>query len=252
MKALVTGASSGIGRDMARYLSELGYDLIIVARREERLKELQSELKTSVRIECADLSKEENVMALYEKIKEEDIDVLVNNAGFGTFGDFTQTDLKTEMDMIHTNITAMHILMKLVLIDMKKKDRGHILNVASIAAFMPGPLMATYYASKSYILRLTQSVHKELRKSGSHVRVSVLCPGPIATEFNDIAKVHFSVKPLSSEYVARYAINKMLKHKVVIIPGMVKAVRVLVKLVPSQLVAEITYRIQRRKKSKDF
>lgn len=250
MKALVTGASSGIGRDMARYLSKLGYDLIIVAQREDRLIELKKELNTNVQVVSMDLSNKDNCLNLYHQIKDQKIDLLVNNAGFGIFGNFTETDLEREISLINTNIIAVHILTKLFLQDMKKRNEGRILNVASIAGFAPGPLMAAYYSSKAYVLRLSQSIDKELRKEKSNVHISVLCPGPVATEFNDVAGVHFSLKPLSSEYVAQYAIDKTLKNQLVIIPGVVnKVIRVLSKISPSKLSSEVVYHNQTRKKS---
>jgi len=154
VKALVTGASSGIGKEIAIYLAEVGIDLIIVARREDRLEELKSILKTNVEIIATDISIEENCVKLYKQAK--DIDILVNNAGFGVFGEFENTSLTSELEMIKTNICAVHTLTKLFLKDMKAKNNGYILNVASIAAFVPGPLMATYYSSKSYVFKLTR------------------------------------------------------------------------------------------------
>ena len=145
MKALITGASSGIGRDMARYLSSLGYDIIAVAQNEERLKELQTELKTNVQIMSMDLSKKENCIELYEKTKNDNIDLLINNAGFGVFGNFDETDLEREISLINTNITAVHILTKLYLKDMIKRDSGRILNVSSIASFAPGPVRSSFF-----------------------------------------------------------------------------------------------------------
>ena len=156
MKALVTGASSGIGRDMARYLSSLGYDLVIVARRENLLEELKKDLKTNVEIEVLDVSKEENCKELFEKHK--DIDLLINNAGFGLFGEFTEIDLDKEISLIDTNIKATHILTKLYAKSMKEKNKGKILNVASIAGFMTGPLMSAYYASKNYVVELSSGI----------------------------------------------------------------------------------------------
>lgn len=248
MKALVTGASSGIGRDMARYLSHLGYDIIAVAQREDRMLELKKELKTDVQVISMDLSKKENCINLYEQVKNQKIDLVINNAGFGIFGNFTETDLDREINLINTNIVAVHILTKLFLKDMKARNEGRILNVASIAGFAPGPLMAAYYSSKSYVLRLTQAIYRELKKEKSNVHISVLCPGPVATEFNDVAGVHFSLKPLSSEYVAKYAIDNALKNKLVIIPGMMnKVIRVLSKLSPSKLSSEVVYHNQKRK-----
>jgi len=249
MKALVTGASSGIGRDMARYLSSLGYDIIAVAQRENRLIELKNELKTDVQVIPMDLSDKDNCIKLHEMVKEQKIDLLVNNAGFGTFGTFDETDLEKEIKLINTNITALHILTKLFLKDMEDRNNGRILNVSSIASFAPGPLMAAYYSSKAYVLRLSQAIYKELKKKKSNVHISVLCPGPVATEFNDVAGVHFSLKPLSSEYVAKYAIDKTLKNKLMIVPGfMNKAVRILSKLAPSKLAMEVVYHNQTRKK----
>ena len=249
MKALVTGASSGIGRDMARYLSTLGYDLIIVAQREERLIELKKELKTNVQVISMDLSIKENCINLYESVREQEIDLLINNAGFGEFGNFDETDLEKEVKLINTNITAVHILTKLFLKDMKKRNKGRILNVASVAGFAPGPLMAAYYSSKAYVLRLSQSIYTELKEDKSNVHISVLCPGPVATEFNDVAGVRFSLKPLSSEYVAKYAIDKTFKNKLMIIPGMInKIMAVLTKIYPSKMISTVVYHNQTRKK----
>ena len=163
MKALVTGASSGIGKDMARYLSKLGYEIIAVARDKEALSGLKEELPTKVEIICLDLAKQEACVKLYETVQNKKIDILVNNAGFGDFGEFIITDLNKELKMIDVNIKAVHILTKLFLQDMVKRDSGYILNVASIAGFMPGPLMATYYATKSYIVRLTRSNSKRIK-----------------------------------------------------------------------------------------
>lgn len=248
MKALVTGASSGIGRDMARYLSSKGYDLILVARDEKRLQELKDELKTEVKIFSIDLSKKENVLDLYDQVKNENIDVLINDAGFGAFGEFWEVDLNKEIDLIETNITALHILTKLFLKDMKKKEKGYILNVSSIASFAPGPLMATYYASKAYVTFLSRAVSKELKKAKSGVVVSCLCPGPVDTNFNNVAGVKFSIKPLSSEYVAKYGIDNLLNGKRTIIPGVFnKCLHVLSKLAPSSISMESVYNNQTKK-----
>ena len=184
MKVLITGASSGIGRDLARAFAKRGYNLVLIARNYERLNNIKSELEklVNVEIELIDVSSTENCIKIYKKYP--DIDILVNNAGFGDCGYFDKTDLEKEINMIDTNIKAYHILMKLYLENMIKKDSGKILNVASIAGFMPGPLMATYYATKSYIVRLSEAVREELEKEKSNVKISILCPGPVATNFN--------------------------------------------------------------------
>lgn len=249
MKALVTGASSGIGRDISRVLSNKGYDIIAVARDEVKLNELKNELGSKVEIIAVDLSNPEACKELYKTVKNKDIDVLVNNAGFGEFGEFTTTNLDKELSMINTNITAVHILTKLFIQDMIKKDEGYILNVASIAGFMPGPLMATYYSTKSYIVKLSQSIYTELRKNKSNVHISVLCPGPVATNFNKVAGVKFNLKSMTSEYVAKYAVDKMFKKKLIILPGIkIKIARILAKVSPEKLVARVCYHMQEKKK----
>lgn len=248
-KALVTGATSGIGRDVTRYLASLNYEVYAVGRNIEKLEELQNELGKNVKTIKMDISSKENCIALYEEIKDKNIDLLVNNAGFGVFGNFTETDLEKEVNLINTNITAVHVLTKLFLKDMVKNNKGRILNVASIAGFAPGPLMAAYYSSKAYVLRLTESIYEELKKQKSNVTISVLCPGPVATNFNNVANVKFSIKALSSEYVAKYAIDKTLKGKLVIVPGMkIKILRILSKLSPDKLTMKIIYQNQKKKK----
>jgi len=250
MKALITGASSGIGADMARILSNKGYDLILVARRKDRLEQLKNELNTNVDIISLDLSSTFNCMKLYQKVKKQDIDILINNAGFGLFGSFDETNLDKELDMIDLNIKTVHTLTKLFLKDFIKKDKGYILNVASSAAFTPGPLMATYYATKAYVLHLTEAIYEELRRKNSKVYIGALCPGPVNTEFNDVANVSFVVKGLNSYEVSESAIKQMFKRKLVIVPSvMMKTTRILNKFAPTKLKLMITYSIQKKKQN---
>lgn len=252
MKALITGASSGIGRNMAYYLADLGYDLILVARRKERLEEIKKNVSVNVKIIVLDLLIEENVFQLYEKVKKENIDLLINNAGFGLFGMFTKTDLQRELEMIDLNVKAYHILTKLFLNDFVKKDKGYILNVCSSAGFLAGPRLSTYYATKNYITKLTMAIYEELRHMNSNVHISALCPGPVNTEFNKVAKGVFSLKEMDSAYVAKYAIDKMLKKKLIIVPGFfVKLGLFLNRFIPWKLSLAITYRIQKRKYPND-
>ncbi len=250
MKALITGASSGIGKDMAKELDKRGYDLVLVARDKEKLEEVKNSLKGEhIEIISMDLSEEENCKKLHSMVGS--VDVLINNAGFGVFGKFTETDLEKELQLIKTNITAVHILSKLYLKDMMDKNSGHILNVASIAGFMPGPLMDSYYASKSYVVRLSEGIREEIKKAKSKVKISILCPGPVNTNFNSVAGVEFGIYSLSSEKVAKYAIDKMLKNKFMIIPGMgIKIVKVLSKISPNNITAKFVYLMQSTKKSK--
>ncbi|MBP5683787.1 MAG: SDR family oxidoreductase [Bacilli bacterium] len=249
MKALITGASSGIGREMAKYLASLGHDLILVGRSKEQLEKLQNELKVDTQIVIVDLSDQKKVKELYVIMKNENIDILINNAGFGDFGNFYETDINRELEMINTNIVAVHLLTKLFLRDMKKRDSGYILNVASIAAFGPGPLMATYYATKAYVNNLTEAIYEELRREKSNVHISSLCPGPTASKFFDRAGVTFAVKPMECEEVAKYGIDKMFKGKVVIVPGFFNKCSIFFRRFASRgLIRKVTYKLQKAKK----
>ncbi|MCR5074814.1 MAG: SDR family oxidoreductase [Ruminococcus sp.] len=251
MKALITGATSGIGMSMARKLSKRGWELILTGRNERVLRDLQYELGRT-EIITAELSKKEDVFKVYEFCRDKNVDLLVNNAGYGIFGRFEQTDLDDELNMINVNITAVHILTKLFLRDFKKRDHGMILNVASSAGFMTGPLLSSYYASKNYVVRLSLAIAEELRRDKSNVSITVLCPGPVDTNFNNRAGVTFSIKPLSPDYVAEYAIRKTFSRQLIAIPGLsVRAGVIASRFVPTKLMSAITYGIQHRKKTAD-
>jgi short-subunit dehydrogenase len=248
MRALITGAGSGIGRDMAIYLASMGYDLILVGRDKKKLEELQDTLKVNSQIIIADLSDATKVKEVYVMTRNDEIDILINDAGFGDFGKFYETDVNTEMDMINTNVVAVHLLTKLFLRDMQKRNSGYILNVASSAAFGPGPLMATYYATKAYVNNLTEGINEELRRENSNVFICSLCPGPVDTNFNNVAGVSFSVKPLTSKEVAQYAIDSMFKKKVVIVPGFSMKLALFGRRFASRkFIRKISYNIQKSK-----
>ena len=248
MLALITGASSGMGRDMARVLAKRGYDLILVARRRERLLELKKEFDNKVTIIALDLSILDNSYKLYEKVKKEKIDILINNAGFGLFGEFYKTDLDTELKMIDLNVRAYHVLTKLFLQDFRRRDAGYILNVCSSAGFMAGPRLSTYYATKNYVTKLTMAINEELRREKSHVTICALCPGPVATEFNEVAHGSFAIKEASSYEVAEYAIDKLFKKKMIIVPTLLMKLTLFFnRLVPYRLSLYIAYQIQKRK-----
>lgn len=250
MKALITGASNGLGKDFAKELSKKGYDLVLVARSKDKLETLRRELKTYIEIEVMDLSIKENAFKLYNKYKGE-IDLLINNAGFGLFGKFTDTDLDTELNMIDLNITAYHILTKLFLQDFVKKNSGRILNVASSAAFEPGPLMTTYYSTKSYVYNMTMGIYEELRREKSKVKIHVLCPGPVDTGFNDRAHVKFGVKSQKSIDVVKYALRKMEQNKLIIIPGLTIKLGVFAnRILSRKTIIKFTYKIQKSKEIK--
>jgi len=251
MLALITGASSGIGKEMSIYLSKLGYDLILVARRKDRLESTKEFCKTNVEIIELDLSVEKNMYKLYELTKEKNIDILINNAGFGLFGYFTETDLDTELKMIDLNIKCVHILTKLFLRDFVKRNSGYILNVASSAGFMAGPKLSTYYSTKNYVLKQTMAIYEELKQMKSKVSISALCPGPVDTEFNKVAHGSFNTKSATPCFVAKYGIDKMLKGKLIIIPTIKMKLAVFFnKFLPYKLQLKINYHIQNAKVKK--
>lgn len=247
MKALVTGASSGIGKDMAKYLSEFGYDLIVVSKEKAKLEEIYKDFKVKVKIISMDLTKTDNCIKLHEMVKDEKIDILINNAGFGDAGNFIETNLEKELNMIDLNVKAYHILTKLFLKDFVKRDYGRILNVASMAGFMPGPYMATYYATKAYVTNLTLGIIQELKNNNSKVKISLFCPGPVNTNFNNVADVKFNIGSLSSEYASKYAIDNMFKNKEIIVPPNMKLNKFLIKIAPVSLITYINSYIQERK-----
>ena len=251
MKALITGASSGIGKCMAYELAKRGIDLILVARDEEALNKIKNDVRVNTKVIALDLQVSKNVFKLYDKVQNENIDILINNAGFGLFGLFSETDLDRELEMIDLNIKAYHILTKLFLKDFIKKDSGYILNVCSSAGFMAGPRLSTYYATKNYVTKLSMAINEELRERKSKVSISALCPGPVNTNFNKVAHGEFSIKEASPEKVAKYAIDKMFKKKMIIVPTFRMKLAVFgVRLIPYRLQLIVAYHIQGKKLGK--
>lgn len=247
MKALITGGSSGIGFSFAKELIKKNYEIILVARNEKKLKKAVQTLGKKASYIVADLSKIENCKNVYTQVKEEDIHILINSAGFGLHGKFLEDDLDKQLEMIDLNIKATQILTKLFLKDMMKKNKGYILNIASTAAFSPGPLMASYFASKAYILRLTEAISEEVKKEGKHVYIGCLCPGPVETSFNDKLGVQFS-KAQNSDELATYAIKKMFQKKLVIIPTTNHKLNAFLnKFVPLKILLNANYKVQMKK-----
>jgi len=246
MYALITGASSGIGREIASLLAKRGYNLIVSARREERLLELKEALENGYGIKVvpvvSDLSESVGAQLLFNFCTDYDVEVLVNNAGFGKVGFFDDIELKSETDMIDVNIKSLHILTKLFSGSMKK---GYILNVASSAAFSPSPKMAAYAAAKAYVLSLSRAVNYENKKLKKPVSVSALCPGPVSTEFNDVAGADFKIKAITPQKCAQAAVKGMFKRKAVIVPGFkMKLAKLGTKLLPSCITLPVMYKIQ--------
>ncbi len=220
--ALVTGASSGLGFEFAKQLSARGYKLILVARRRDKLEQVQKSIKTESIIIAADLSERDECVRVITETLGLNIDVFINNAGFGDCGRFYETDANKDLQMIDVNVTAMHLLLKMMLQRMKssKVTGGYILNVASSAGLFPaGPYMATYYATKAYVTSITQAIARELKEEDSEIYVGALCPGPVDTEFNDVANVEFALKGISAGYCVSYALKQMFdRRKVLIVP----------------------------------
>lgn len=249
----ITGASSGIGMEFARVFASMGYRLILTARREERLNQMIEEVDVPCEKILADLSKEEECHKLLEQLRDETIDVFINNAGFGICGTFAETELEKEIDMIHVNVVAMHILFKGILQKMKQAGKGNILNVASSAGLLPaGPFMATYYATKSYVASLTKAVAEELKEEGSPVYVGALCPGPVDTEFNEHADVEFALKGISAKECVREAMWGIKKRKVIIVPSAImKLARIGQNFLPEPVLLKVVAHQQKKKSGKE-
>lgn len=250
--AVVTGASSGIGREFARRLAEEGYPLVLAARRQERLEELAGELRsrgTECCLVSADLSEREGCDRLLEQLEDKRVGVFINNAGFGDCGCFLETELEKELNMIDLNVKMLHYLTKRILRKMEAQGYGYLLNVASSAGLLPaGPYMATYYAGKAYVASLTQAIARELKERGSRVYVGALCPGPVDTEFNTVANVRFALPGIGAEECVDCALRQMKKRKTVIIPTLImKAATTFSRFLPREMCVRIAGMQQKRK-----
>ena len=256
---LITGASSGIGYEFAKIYAKKGYNLVITARRKNNLDRIKQELESfdtaiCVDIIVLDLSKQNSAKELYEVVKQRGIliDTLLNNAGFGVYGNFIETDIEKEIDMIELNIKSLVVLTKLFLKDMVSRNNGTIINVASTAAFQPGPLMSVYYASKSFVLSFTEAIRNEVRDT--NVNISVLCPGPTDTEFEKSASLEESslftkLKVMKPEKVAIIGYKGINRNKSVIIPGILNNILITFnKIIPRALVINIVRKLQESKK----
>ncbi len=248
MKALITGASTGIGREIAKVLAERGCELVLCSRDEKKLRELAAELSVPARVIALDLSVEENCRRLYEETKGDGIDILVNNAGFGVFGQFCRAPLETQLNLIDLNVRAVHTLMFLFLKDFRARGNGYVMNVSSVAGFFAGPMMSAYYASKNYVTRLSEAVAEELRRERSRVKISVLCPGPVKTGFNARAGVKFNLRSADAHAVAVAAVNGMFAGKLLVTPSLgYRTLVFLSRFLPRALVTRIVFSLQCRK-----
>jgi len=255
MTVLITGASSGIGLELARIFAAHGYDVILAARHEDRLRALAAELTGQVRAHVVpvDLAAAGAAASLVERVQAlgVDVDVLVNNAGFGLYGAFIETSLDTELSMIRLNIVALTELTKRLLPAMVARKRGRILNVASTAAFFPGPLTAVYYATKAYVLSFSEAIANELEGTG--VTVTALCPGPTESGFQAAARLEESKlvagrKLPTSREVAQEGYDALMSGKAVAVAGLSNKVQVLApRLFPRRMIASVVRAAQERR-----
>ena len=225
--ALITGASAGLGVEFARQLSKRGHRLVLAARRRERLDELAEELGNA-RAVAIDLSKKDAAAKLMADVAAagEEVEILVNNAGFGLIGKFAELDAKRERQMIDLNVATLTDLCRAVAPQMIARKSGGIINVASTAAFQPGPKMAVYFATKAFVLSLTEALHEELKPHGVHV--TCLCPGPTRTEFGDVAGFGgngmFDRVAMESPEVVAAGLKGLDKNRAVVVPGLVNKI----------------------------
>ena len=247
--AVVTGASSGIGLELARFFALDGHDLVIVARREKLLKKVADEFKSeygvSVVVIPKDLTVKESPLEIYNQLEESGtvIDFLVNNAGFGAVGDFSELDYERQVNMLNLNINSLVSLTRLFLPGMIEANRGGILNVGSLAGFQPGPFASVYYATKAFVLSFTEGLTEELKDT--NIKVSCLAPGPTDTEFGEVSDLDksslFKFGTMGAKEVARDGYLGFMKDKTVVIPGFLnKLLPFLVRLFPRILVRKIT------------
>ena len=260
MTALITGASSGIGLELAKLFAADGYDLVLVARSEKVLRQTASDLQSrhpiQVKIIAKDLSRIESCREIFEECTRSGIrvNILVNNAGFGGWGNLLETDLEKETQMMNLNMLSLVHLTKLFLKDMVQAKEGRILNVASTAAFQPGPLMAVYYATKAFVLSFSEAIAEELKGTG--VTVTVLCPGPTDTNFRTAAGMEQSMLfskhlKMDTASVARTGYDALKKGKVICVPGLKnRIVAQIVRLVPRGMVRASVRRMQEARRER--
>jgi short-subunit dehydrogenase len=249
--ALITGASAGIGRELAELFAAAHFNLALVSRNERRLKELAGELEARHEVEClilaTDLAKAGAAAEVFQRAGSREVSILVNNAGFGAYGEFAKQPLKTQVEMVQVNIVALMELTHLFLQPMHARKQGRILNVASTAAFQPGPFVNVYYASKAFVYSFSYALTEELAESG--VTVTTLCPGTTRTEFFERANIKMKRGwPLmSSRVVAKAGFKGLMKGKRVVIPGITnKVASFLAKRAPVRMTSAVVRRIHQR------
>lgn len=248
MLAVITGASSGIGKELAYRLAERNYDLVLVARREDRLREIKKDIENygqKATILPLDLSDIQSCHNLINYLKNQDVDIFINNAGYGIYGESRLQNLSDELKMIELNIISLHYLTREILSIMKS---GSIVNISSMAAFLPTPLLSSYAATKAYVYSYSQAIRYELIKSDVPINILTVCPGPVKTEFNAVANASPKMKGLSVDKCVKSIIKGIDKKKPLVIPGFsMKLLKFFIRFTPNWLLNRVSYKIQANK-----
>jgi len=248
MLAIITGASSGIGKELAFRLAQRKYDLVLIARREDRLIEMKKDLeKYNINIDVLplDLSKMSSCKNLLEYLKNKDVNLFVNNAGFGLYGETQESNTEKEFNMLDLNVRTLHYLTKEIVNIMKS---GTIINISSMAAFLPTPLLSSYAASKAYVYSFSQAFGYELKRKNIPINIMTVCPGPVKTEFNTVANADPKMKGLSVGKCVNSIMSGLDRNKSLVIPGFqMKLLRFLIRFTPNWLLLKASYRIQSQK-----
>lgn len=244
---VITGASSGIGMQFAKKFDSEGYHIVLVSRNEEKLLKLKNELKSATYF-LHDLTKDDECLKLLNELKQYKVDVFINNAGFGKAGYFDEGDIEDLKNIVDLNSKAVTLL-TYGMINQMKDLGGTILNVSSIAGILPaGPFMSSYYATKNYVRSLTEGIDKELKIKKSKVKVKLLCPGPVDTNFNNVANVKFKLKGISAKKCVDYTYKRLFKRKLYIIPGFnIRMLKRISKIVPRKILISLTAKQQEKK-----
>jgi short-subunit dehydrogenase len=248
MLAVITGASSGIGKELAYRLAEKNYDLVLVARREDRLKEIKKDLEKhdiKINLKVYDIQNINSCEKLMSELKDSKIDLFINNAGFGLYGETLEIQTSKEFDMIDLNIKSLQYLTKEVI---KHMETGQIINLSSMAAFLPTPFLSSYAASKAYVYSYSQALRYELKRKKIPINVMTVCPGPVITEFNEVANASPKMKGLTVKKCVDSIIKGIEKKKALVIPGLkMKILKFLLRFAPNCLVLKVSYRVQQNK-----
>ena len=248
MLAVITGASSGIGEELARQLAKNKYDLVLIARRTTRLEEIKKQLEQyqiSIEVYTYDLEKQIDLEDLTSKLDQYEIDLFINNAGFGIVGNSFEVSTDRELSMIDLNIKSLHYLSAYAI---KKIKNGQLINISSLVVFLPTSLLVSYAATKAYVYSYSTALRYELKKKGIPINVMTVCPGPVKTEFGKVANATQKMKGQKVDKCVNEIIKGIKRKKALVIPGFsMKILYILLKVMPLSLILKSAYKIQSKK-----